>query len=213
MCTNSEPTIPSSFATSPFSIRSSKKARSCCLSFSSAAKVYFNSASANAALSERSADAISGSIIQNSARWRLVRVLRAEGRPEWAVWPSQICASLGSGSTGAVQYDACINSSILGEAMERRIDAHIARTQFGQIMDLAVKNNERFIVDRRGEPAVVIMSIQDFIRTAAPPPDWLQKAWSGAKRRGLGALTPSDVDTEIAAYRREKEATNGNGHR
>jgi hypothetical protein len=33
MCTNSEPTMPSSFATSPFSIRSSKKARSSCLSF------------------------------------------------------------------------------------------------------------------------------------------------------------------------------------
>jgi PHD/YefM family antitoxin component YafN of YafNO toxin-antitoxin module len=37
--------------------------------------------------------------------------------------------------------------------------------------DLAVDNNERFIVDRRGEPAVVIMSVQDFIRTAAPPPN------------------------------------------
>jgi hypothetical protein len=52
-------------------------------------------------------------------------------------------------------------------------------------MDLATKNNERFIVDRRGEPAVVIMSVQDFIRTAAPPPEWLQKAGSGAKRRRL----------------------------
>src|ERR1700736_1708376 len=87
--------------------------------------------------------------------------------------------------------------------MDRRIDAHIARTQFGQIMDLATKNNERFIVDRRGEPAVVIMSVQDFIRTAAPPPDWLQKAWSGAKRRGLDTLTPADIDAEIAANRRE----------
>jgi hypothetical protein len=51
-----------------------------------------------------------------------------------------------------------------------------------------IENNERFIVDRRGEPVVVIMSVQDFIRTAAPPPDWLQKAWSGAKRRGLDTL-------------------------
>jgi prevent-host-death family protein len=42
--------------------------------------------------------------------------------------------------------------------MTRRIDAHIARTQFGQLMDLVVDNNERFIVHRRGEPAVVIMS-------------------------------------------------------
>jgi prevent-host-death family protein len=98
---------------------------------------------------------------------------------------------------------ALIDASIdrCREIMERRIDAHIARTQFGQIMDRAVKNNERFIVDRRGEPAVVIMSVQDFIRIAAPPPDWLQKAWAGAKRRGLDALTLDDIDTEIAAHR------------
>ena len=90
--------------------------------------------------------------------------------------------------------------------MDRRIDPHIARTQFGQIMDLAVKNNERFIVDRRGEPAVVIMSVQDFVRTAAPPPDWLQKAWAGAKRRGLDALTLDGINAEINAHRSEKRA-------
>ena len=93
--------------------------------------------------------------------------------------------------------------------MDRRIDAHVARTQLGQIMDLAVKNNERFIVDRRGEPAVVIMSVQDFIRTAAPPPDWLQNAWAGAKRRGLETVTLDDINAEIDAYRREKEPAAG----
>jgi prevent-host-death family protein len=93
--------------------------------------------------------------------------------------------------------------------MDRRIDAHIARTQFGQIMDLAMKNNERFIVDRRGEPAVVIMSVQDFIRTAAPPPDWLEKAWTGAKQRGLDKLTSAGVDDEIAAFRRRNDPAPG----
>ncbi len=87
--------------------------------------------------------------------------------------------------------------------MERRIDAHIARTQLGQIMDLAVKNNERFAVDRRGEPSVVIMSVQDFIRTAAPPPGWLQTAWAGAKRRGLDTMTLDDINAEIDAQRSE----------
>jgi prevent-host-death family protein len=95
----------------------------------------------------------------------------------------------------------------IGTTMERRIDAHIARTQFGQIMDLAVKNNERFVVDRRGEPAVVIMSVQDFIRTAAPPPDWLQKAWAGAKRRGLETVTLDEIDAEIDAMRRKNKRT------
>jgi Antitoxin Phd_YefM, type II toxin-antitoxin system len=88
--------------------------------------------------------------------------------------------------------------------MDCRIDAHIARTQFGQIMGLATKNNERFIVDRRGEPAVVIMSVQDFIRTVAPASDWLDKAWTGAKQRGLDKLASSDIDGEIGAYRRKR---------
>jgi prevent-host-death family protein len=92
--------------------------------------------------------------------------------------------------------------------MDRRIDAHVARTQFGQIMDLATRNNERFVVDRRGEPAVVIMSVQEFIRMAAPPPDWLQKAWTGAKRRGLDMLSPEEIDAEITAYRRDKGIAN-----
>jgi prevent-host-death family protein len=88
--------------------------------------------------------------------------------------------------------------------MNRRVDAHLARTQFGQIMDRAVENNERFVVERRGEPAVVIMSVQDFVRTAAPPLDWLEKAWTGAKKRGLDKLTAQDIDAEISAYRGEK---------
>jgi len=89
--------------------------------------------------------------------------------------------------------------------MNRRVDAHLARTQFGQIMNRAVENNERFVVERRGEPAVVIMSVQDFIRTAAPPPDWLEKAWNGAKRRGVDKLSPLEIDAEISTYRREKK--------
>ena len=44
------------------------------------------------------------------------------------------------------------------------------------------------------------MSVQDFVRTAASPPDWLQKAWTGAKRRGLDALTLHEVNGEINAH-------------
>src|SRR5260370_11001289 len=95
--------------------------------------------------------------------------------------------------------------------MTRRIDAHIARTEFGQIVDLATKNNERFTAHRRGEPAVVIRTVQDFIRTAAPPPDWLQKAWRGAKRRGLDSLTRAEIDAAITAHRRKKDAVTPGG--
>ncbi len=35
--------------------------------------------------------------------------------------------------------------------MNRRIDAYIAQTQFGRIMDLATKNNGRFVANRRSK--------------------------------------------------------------
>jgi prevent-host-death family protein len=93
--------------------------------------------------------------------------------------------------------------------MTRRITAVTARTQFGQILDRAVEHNERFLVDRNGEPVVLILSVQDFVRTLAPPPDWLERAWSQAKRKGLDKLTMEDIDAEIAAVRRERRQLPG----
>jgi prevent-host-death family protein len=93
---------------------------------------------------------------------------------------------------------------LMEKPMNRRIDAHTARTQFGQVMDRAVGSNERFVVDRRGEPAVVILSVQDYLANVQSAPDWLQEAWAGAKKRGLDKLTMDEIDTEIGAYRREK---------
>lgn len=89
--------------------------------------------------------------------------------------------------------------------MSRRIDAHVARTQFGQLMDRAVRDKERFVVDRRGEPAVVILSVQDYLESVQNAPEWLQHAWAGAKERGLDKLTMGEIDAEVDAYRREKQ--------
>ena len=54
------------------SMRSAKKRMSSSRSSSTARKIALSIASARSALSCRSAKAISGSIIQNSARWRAV---------------------------------------------------------------------------------------------------------------------------------------------
>jgi hypothetical protein len=77
--------------------------------------------------------------------------------------------------------------------MYRRIDSHMARTQMGKIIDLAEKNDDRFVVERYGKPAVVIMSLQDFIRIAAPPPDWLQTAVDSGNRRAPDSPPPDEI--------------------
>jgi prevent-host-death family protein len=88
--------------------------------------------------------------------------------------------------------------------MPNVISALTARTQFGQIMKRATENDERFMVDKRGQPQVIIMSVNDYIKTIAPPPKVLQEIWADSKRKGTDKLTMREVNAEIAAYRREK---------
>ena len=84
------------------------------------------------------------------------------------------------------------------------VSALSARTQFGQIMRRASQKNERFVVDRRGEPQVIIMSIKDYINNFAPAPDFLKEIRAEAKHKGLHKLTMRQIDSEIAAARREQ---------
>jgi prevent-host-death family protein len=88
--------------------------------------------------------------------------------------------------------------------MTNVVSALTARTQFGQIMRRASQKNERFLVDRRGQPAVIIMSIKDYIDTIAPTPGWLQQIGDEAKRKGLNKITMRQIDAEIAAARQQR---------
>jgi len=84
------------------------------------------------------------------------------------------------------------------------VSALTARTQFGQIMKRASQKNERFVVGRRGEPSVIIMSIRDYVDMVAPIPDWLEQIGAEAKRKGLNKLTMGQIDAEIAATRKDR---------
>lgn len=81
------------------------------------------------------------------------------------------------------------------------VSALTARTQLGQIMNRVSRKNERFVVDRRGEPAVIIMSLKDYIDTIAPAPEELKAMQRTAKRTGANRLTMRNIDSLIAAAR------------
>jgi len=91
--------------------------------------------------------------------------------------------------------------------MSNVVSALTARTQLGQIIRRATKNNERFVVDRRGHPSVIIMSIRDYVDSIAPPPQWLKDIQTASKRRGTDKLTIRQIDAEIAATRGEQPKT------
>ncbi len=86
----------------------------------------------------------------------------------------------------------------------RVVSALAARTQFGQIMRRAKKGRERFVVDRRGEPQVVIMGIEDFLRNVAPEPGVLAAIRAASEQAGTDKISMREIDEEISAYRRER---------
>jgi prevent-host-death family protein len=86
--------------------------------------------------------------------------------------------------------------------MNNIVSAVTARTQLGQILKRAGEKHERFLVDHRGEPAVIIMSIKDYIKNIAPTPDAYKAARQEAKRKGAVSLKMREIDREIAAVGR-----------
>jgi prevent-host-death family protein len=88
--------------------------------------------------------------------------------------------------------------------MTNVISALTARTQLGQVLRRTAQKNERFIVERRGQPSVIIMSIKDYIDTVAPTPDWLKAIGQEAKKKGVNKLSMRQIDAEISAARKER---------
>lgn len=93
--------------------------------------------------------------------------------------------------------------------MTNIVSALTARTQLGQIMKRATQKNERFVIDRRGEPSVIIMSVRDYVDTIAPSPKWLKRIQAEAKRKGLHQLRMQDINRLVAVVRRDTRRMRG----
>ena len=91
-----------------------------------------------------------------------------------------------------------------GARMLRIIPALAARTQFGQILARVRKNGERFVVDKRGAPQAVILSVEDYLRTFALRPDALARIQRAAVNRRLNLLPLRAINLEIKRYRRSR---------
>jgi prevent-host-death family protein len=88
--------------------------------------------------------------------------------------------------------------------MNNVISALTARTQLGQILKRAAEKDERFLVDRRGRPSVIIMSIRDYIKNIAPTPSAYRAIRQEARRKGAASLSMREIDREIAAVRKQQ---------
>ena len=84
----------------------------------------------------------------------------------------------------------------------KNISALIARTQLGQILERVKKNQDRFLISKKGEPTAVILSVEDYLRNIVKQPDVLTKLQKQAKKAGTDKLSLEDIDAEIKAFRK-----------
>ena len=91
------------------------------------------------------------------------------------------------------------------KTMTKLIDALSARTRLGEVMEEAEKENTRFLVSRRGKPAVVILGVEDYLRNIVKKNELLAEIQMGAEKAGLNKMTGREIEAEINSYRRSKK--------
>ena len=88
------------------------------------------------------------------------------------------------------------------------VSALTARTQFGRILRQVERDRRSFVVERRGSPKAIILSVAEYVRLAAPEPAILRIVGEESKRRGTDRLSMRQIDSVIRQARREKRTKN-----
>jgi prevent-host-death family protein len=84
------------------------------------------------------------------------------------------------------------------------VSALSARTGFGKLLRRVEDEHRSLVIEKRGTPRAVLLSIRDYVRLAAPEPEILRIIGEESKRKGTDKLTSSEIDREIKAARAAK---------
>lgn len=85
------------------------------------------------------------------------------------------------------------------------VSALHARSNFGKLLRRVSEERKSLVIEKRGTPQAVLLSIRDYIRLAAPEPEVLRLIGEESVRKGTDKLTSRQIDREIAATRRARK--------
>ena len=82
-----------------------------------------------------------------------------------------------------------------------------ARTNFGELLRRVESERRSLVIEKRGTPRAVLLSIRDYIRLAAPEPEVLRIIGEESKAKGTDKLTSQEIDQIIRETRAAKRRT------
>jgi prevent-host-death family protein len=84
------------------------------------------------------------------------------------------------------------------------VSALRARSNFGRLLRQVEEQRGSLVIEKRGTPRAILLSIRDYVRLAAPEPEVLKALGEESKRKGTDALSLRQVNQVIKAARSKK---------
>jgi len=90
-----------------------------------------------------------------------------------------------------------MNDSIVISALD-------ARTNFGKLLRRVEDEGRSLVIEKRGSPRAVLLSIRDYVRLSLPEPEVLRLIGAESKKKGTSGLSAKQIDQVIRAARKSK---------
>jgi prevent-host-death family protein len=84
------------------------------------------------------------------------------------------------------------------------VSALRARTHFGSLLQRVENERRSLVIEKRGTPRAVLLSIRDYVRLAAPEPEVLRVLGEESQAKGTDRLGSQQIDRAIRAARASK---------
>ena len=84
------------------------------------------------------------------------------------------------------------------------VSALTARTGFGKLLRRVEDEHRSLVIEKRGTPRAVLLSIRDYVKLASPEPEVLRLIGEESQRKGTDKLTSRQIDQVIKAARVQK---------
>jgi prevent-host-death family protein len=84
------------------------------------------------------------------------------------------------------------------------VSALRARANFGKLLRRVEDERRSLVIEKRGTPKAVLLSIRDYVKLAAPEPEVLRVIGEESEGKGTSSLTARQIEQVIKASRTER---------
>jgi len=84
------------------------------------------------------------------------------------------------------------------------VSALRARANFGKLLRRVEDERRSLVIEKRGTPKAVLLSIRDYVKLAAPEPEVLRVIGEESERMGTNTLTARQIEQVIKASRTQR---------